>query len=362
MTKLHLGCGDVILDDWINLDINPTPRTQVKDDATSLEAIPQASIDEIYASWLVHLFDYVDVPHIFKMWKTKLVDGGLLRLVVPNWGPHNLAHSLNASRQKWGSAFSYTTLELMLKDVGYSDVGYFLPMHDDFSRRQCSLNVVAKSSTAERPQPKWYALGDSHVWVFTQGHAHPGLFKAKHPVYSIDGRFQVNRLGPWLAKDVCKEEQQDIILSEIEVVGIKKILFSFGEIDCRCWVVPRAKKFGRTISDVCLEVAMRYTSLIRKVIEKGFEVTVWAAPLLTGGPCYNPNAPIRGTYEECRHAVECLNDHLCNMADEVGFKFVSIYDYLVEKHRTRTRFYVDHIHLDPRKVWPFIEEALCGLS
>lgn len=207
--------------------------------------------------------------------------------------------------------------------------------------------------------PEWYVFGDSHSWVFTQTDDHPKWFPVQTPVLSRDGRFRVTRLGPWLANSLGKKEKQDVLREALSSVPEgSKVIFSFGEIDCRCHVVPEAKASGRSIRQVCEDIAATYLSSVNKLARPDLRVYIWNAPPLTGGPCYNQEYPIRGTYEECREAIECLNSCLKESCERIGAKFIDIYQFLVDGDKTRTECFRDHIHLSPAAVWPRIEEVL----
>lgn len=395
--KLHIGCGDVILPGWVNLDALPGPRVDVVDDAFHLTSIPDDSVDCIYASHILDHFSRNDTHEVLKRWYAKLRPEGTLRLAVSDFaavveeylGGRLLEELLGlligghkTDFDKHGTAFDRSSLKRALEAAGFTDVRWWdwstteHAAYDDFSQaymphmdkehgRLMSLNLEAKKgddgeqASKEWNAPEWYALGDSHAWVFTGARCHPGFFHAGRAVRSVDGRFKVNRLGPWLAWNTARPENLDIILREVKTVPTTtKIILSFGEIDCRCQVIPRTEEGGWSIHDVCVDVALRYLHAVRKITELGYKVYLWNAPPQTGGPCYNKDYPIRGTYEQTRHAIECFNEYLAEWAPSAGATFVSIYDRLVHGTRTNTSLFLDHIHLNPDKVGGFIDEVL----
>lgn len=388
--KLHVGCGNVILPGWANLDAMPGPRVDVVDDAQTLRSIPQGSVDLLYASHILDHFSRNDTDAVLRLWHSRLRPGGTLRLAVSDFAasveqyretgdlPALLGLLVGGHKDEFdrhGTAFDRQSLTDALLRTGFVNVDLWdwrkvdHAEHDDFSRaylphmdmsgRLMSLNLEAAATRTALPDPAFYAIGDSHVWVFTQAHGHPSLFEPNRAVHSLDGRFLVNRMGPWLAHGLQDNTRREAIYAEVDKVAKgTPIILSFGEIDGRCHIVPTALERGQSINDVALDTVRSYLVMAADIIMRGHPVYLWNAPPQTGGPCYNPDYPIRGTYAECRHAVECINGHLATGAVAIGAKFVSIYDRLVCGSRTQTSYFLDYIHLDPRRVWPFIEEAL----
>lgn len=82
--KILLGCGDVVREGWVHVDLSPAPHVQVVWD---LERRPwpflDGSANEIEAmSVLEHLHD--TVGFMDECWRV-LEPGGRLRLEVPDW-------------------------------------------------------------------------------------------------------------------------------------------------------------------------------------------------------------------------------------------------------------------------------------
>ena len=388
--KLHIGCGNVIIPGWANLDALPGSRVDIIDDARTLRSIPQGAVDVLYASHILDHFSRNDTDTVLRLWRSKLRTGGTLRLAVSDFAAivaeYRETGDLTAllglligghkdEFDKHGTSFDRQSLANTLLRAGFVNVDLWdwrkveHAEHDDFSHaylphmdtsgRLMSLNLEALATQTCLPPPEFYAIGDSHSWVFTQAHGHPGLFGPGRAVRSLDGRFMVKRMGPWLASGFHDAARREAVCAEVGKVDPgTPIILSFGEIDGRCRVVPAAKTSGRCINDVARDTVRGYLALGADIVRNGHPVYFWNAPPQTGGPCYNPDYPIRGTYEECRYAVECINKHLEEGAADIGAKFVSIYDCLVHGKRTQTSYFLDYIHLDPRRVWPLIEEAL----
>lgn len=88
--KLHVGCGDVILAGWTNLDIDNKEGVDVTDDARTLSKIPDESCDIIYACHVLEHFGRNEVANVLKVWNKKLKKNGCLRLSVPDFSKVHL--------------------------------------------------------------------------------------------------------------------------------------------------------------------------------------------------------------------------------------------------------------------------------
>jgi len=58
--KLHLGCGNIILDGYTNIDIVPGEGIDVVSDVRSLPMYKDASVDEVYLSHVLEHFSWKD--------------------------------------------------------------------------------------------------------------------------------------------------------------------------------------------------------------------------------------------------------------------------------------------------------------
>ena len=83
--KLHLGCGNVLLPGWTNVDIDDIPGIDIKDDVTKLDKIKDNSCEIIYASHVLEHFGRNEFESILKLWNKKLKLKGILRLAVPDF-------------------------------------------------------------------------------------------------------------------------------------------------------------------------------------------------------------------------------------------------------------------------------------
>jgi len=85
--KLNLGCGDKILDGYVNVDATARAGGQpdVVADITKLsEHFALSSVDEILSVHVVEHFYFWEVHALLNSWKELLKPGGLLILETPN--------------------------------------------------------------------------------------------------------------------------------------------------------------------------------------------------------------------------------------------------------------------------------------
>ena len=82
--KVHLGCGDVYLDGWVNIDISNESAADRLGDVSTLETIDDESCDIIYASHVLEHFGRGEYSSVLSVWQQKLKAGGVLRLAVPD--------------------------------------------------------------------------------------------------------------------------------------------------------------------------------------------------------------------------------------------------------------------------------------
>lgn len=83
--KLHLGCGKVHIDGYINIDINKSPAVDIVDDVISLKEFKKNSVDVIYACMVLEHLGRFKYPKALKRWHDLLKKGGILRIVVPDF-------------------------------------------------------------------------------------------------------------------------------------------------------------------------------------------------------------------------------------------------------------------------------------
>jgi predicted SAM-dependent methyltransferase len=178
--RLYLGSRDYRPEEYLTVDIDPMHTPDILANATDLNCITSASVDEICAS---HILEHIPWPLSFKAlanWARVLRVGGRLRLAIPDLGL--LARLIAEGRNVWGATgllfgvgrlenpleahqYGYTgdMLVAMLRSLGFSGFEWWhhdLPdasngwMIDDAGNRVAlSLNIAAKKTGAPLIDP-----------------------------------------------------------------------------------------------------------------------------------------------------------------------------------------------------------------
>ena len=176
MVKLHLGCGDIHLPGYTNVDIRPLPGVDLVCDCRAL-GVPDESVDLIYSCALIEEFGRFEWVDVLRHWFAKLRPGGLLRLstsdfeAVCEWycQTRSMDHLFGLvvggqrhEHSRHGMVFDFQTLKAGLKDAGFvnvhrydwrqTDVGLwgiddysqaYLPHMDKENGKLMALNVEA---------------------------------------------------------------------------------------------------------------------------------------------------------------------------------------------------------------------------
>ena len=82
--KLHLGCGKLKLNTFINIDIL-SDTSDLKIDFTNLTIFNSSNIEEIYISHALEHFKRREIIPLILEWNRVLKIGGVLRIAVPDF-------------------------------------------------------------------------------------------------------------------------------------------------------------------------------------------------------------------------------------------------------------------------------------
>lgn len=143
--KLNIGSGSVHLDDYINIDCEPSFKPDILGRVQDI-SFPLGSIDEIYASHILEHLPPLDFPGVLWKFKAWLKEDGKLLVAVPDM--RVLAELLIGGiredvifeivfgkpgkdfiqRHQWG--FTEHSLTTYLELVGFKVVGKFPPRED----------------------------------------------------------------------------------------------------------------------------------------------------------------------------------------------------------------------------------------
>lgn len=174
-SKLHIGCGNIHIKDWTNIDILATGSTDLVCDITNLNGIKSNSVDAIYSCHVLEHFETSRIIPILTEWHRVLKKDGELRISVPDLDAitkiyqNNLSHFQTPGHEPWialfyggqkdqfdfhKTGFNFCWIKYLLENIGfknvqkYSNEPHFIDGVIDNSTAQSfnqyiSLNVVA---------------------------------------------------------------------------------------------------------------------------------------------------------------------------------------------------------------------------
>ena len=156
--NLNLGSGSLKIEDYDNIDI--------KDGKTAYPLdIPDGSCDEIRASHLLEHFPSHEVFNVLKHWVSKLKQGGVLKIAVPDFkkivNGYTAGDGMNVSGYVMGgqtdeydyhkSIFDKDALTELLTTAGLTDIAEWTSEVKDCASLPVSLNLQGvKSSNVVR--------------------------------------------------------------------------------------------------------------------------------------------------------------------------------------------------------------------
>lgn len=82
--KLHLACGNLKLEGFINIDISPTVATDQVADVRNLD-YPEKSVEEIVISQTLQFFTYKELKELFAKFHRWLKDDGVIIVSLPDF-------------------------------------------------------------------------------------------------------------------------------------------------------------------------------------------------------------------------------------------------------------------------------------
>lgn len=136
--KLNLGAGNVILSEYINIDIRKLPGIDLIADVADLSFIVDESIDEIYTCHTLEHISHQTVLLVLKEWLRVIKPGGKLVLSVPDFDKIIRIYS-KTGKSVWNiksplmgeqdyledahyAVFNYQYLEQILLHAGFTKV------------------------------------------------------------------------------------------------------------------------------------------------------------------------------------------------------------------------------------------------
>jgi predicted SAM-dependent methyltransferase len=147
--RLHLGCGDILLDRWVNIDLdNLSGKADLQWDLTWGIPVEDGSCELIYSEHLVEHLTAADGVALMKECRRVLQPGGILRIAMPSlevlirrsccgdwrdqdwlrWPGHDFiqtrAEMMNIAFRWWGHQwlYDYEELDRRLREAGWEEI------------------------------------------------------------------------------------------------------------------------------------------------------------------------------------------------------------------------------------------------
>jgi len=136
--KLHIGCGTVNVQGWINMDARAFPHTHIVSKGFDLEMFTDGAVSQIYLCHVLEHFSYHEIQGILAKFHKKLAKGGRIYISVPdfdklvsvfseNQGNLNIINGALMGGQEYEynfhrAMFTAATLGASLQQAGFNHV------------------------------------------------------------------------------------------------------------------------------------------------------------------------------------------------------------------------------------------------
>lgn len=198
-----------------------------------------------------------------------------------------------------------------------------------------------------------HLIGNSHVSTFSNQTVPPARYFFDSEYFKANC---LNAITAYNFYDNHKEFINDYIRDKTEEGD--KISFIAGEVDCRIHIPKQADEQNITDEEsvlICLNKFLKV--ILMPNWFKNREPIAFGVHPSTNEPhsMDNKSRPIYGSMERRNNISVLWNKHLKAMCENIGIKFVSIYDYLVnDNNETKMEYFGDYCHLNSVKVYQFI--------
>jgi predicted SAM-dependent methyltransferase len=141
--KIHLGCGDIKLNGWINVDARNADHIHINTENLNLIEFTDNSIGVIYLSHVLEHFDFNESEILLKTFFDKLKTGGHLYISVPDFDSlvkvYNKTNNLELIKMALmggqdyiynyhKSIYNNSLLTKLLKKIGFQFVNEYSPL------------------------------------------------------------------------------------------------------------------------------------------------------------------------------------------------------------------------------------------
>jgi lysophospholipase L1-like esterase len=198
----------------------------------------------------------------------------------------------------------------------------------------------------------FYVIGDSHVQCF------------QHEF------FRIFHIGPSTAyklgfKQSTTGGRQKVIkiLNKIYKNKPLNVIFVFGELDVRIHINKAVKEKKISLNDAVKKTVNSYMNFLILIKKKYPYINIYVYNILPQGEEKNIyNFPYYAAKARRRIIAEKLNRELKEQSALNTFKFVYIYNNLIDENKNRKKEYIfDDVHFN-RKTMPFVINAINRLT
>ncbi|MBX9737280.1 MAG: hypothetical protein K2X32_10175 [Phycisphaerales bacterium] len=202
-----------------------------------------------------------------------------------------------------------------------------------------------------------HILGDSHSSIFTGLHGVAPVFPRQSP--GALPSFRTCHLGPYLAHSVATPGHpvRRLISRALRPAAPRdRVLFVFGEIDCRCHLARRATS-ARTIEAAAADVAERYIHAVRE-LSPNRQTAVLCVPPATIAKLSDARFPTAGSFDQRSKAADSFNRVLRRVGRKLGIQVFGPFRPLATPDgEPRPQYFADGVHADPRAL-PLFARAM----
>lgn len=172
-----------------------------------------------------------------------------------------------------------------------------------------------------------YVVGDSHAWI--------PFIKSNY--------FEKLSVGPRTAHKLDSRERE--IVNKINYMIDSKIIFVFGEIDCRVHLFKEHHKQQRPIEHLILDTAERYVMLVKRLRRRGYDIAI--LNVVPTGDAGNAGYKFYGSPAQRRDITTRFNAAVKELCIEHRIPFIDIYSELVDHKGWRKKHLIkDDVHLN----------------
>lgn len=183
-----------------------------------------------------------------------------------------------------------------------------------------------------------------------------------YPPACYNHPFKCYRIPSYLPYDLSIHRMEDVkkILAVIDKKD--KLLFCFGEVDCR-WHIPFRMNLNETSME---EEVVKHTNkyieaLLNIKDEQGYSnIIVWGANPSTNKPhCEDPRTPIFGDVYLRNKVTRLFNQTMKSHCETYNMGYADICDYVMNSDYTsKDEYFMDYCHLSATKCAKFIRKEL----